>query len=143
MLSQCRLLRPGFPLIFPAVRSLEKPFRLPVLRGVLKRYSLVECITVHGFRATFRASAGECTKARFEVKELRLGHAVRHSDSGPLVTTSNVAPRRLDINVTKQLDARQEHDDIRREAVLVCLASPIHEMEQLAELASSKFVSQD
>ena len=83
VLSQSRLLCDGSPFVFPAARSAHKCFNQVVLRGVLERCGLVERTTVHGFRATFRTWADECTDARVDVKELSLGHVVGTPISDP------------------------------------------------------------
>ena len=70
-LQRCRELSPN-EYLFPALK--EKPISDMAMSTFMKREGYEA--RPHGFRATFRTWAEECTDTPFEVKEAVLGHAV-------------------------------------------------------------------
>lgn len=71
IVARCRELSPN-EFLFPAYKG--KPLSDMAMSSLMKREGYKAC--PHGFRATFRTWAEECTDAVFEVKEAALGHAV-------------------------------------------------------------------
>lgn len=71
VVRRCRALSPN-KCLFPSVRG--KPISDMAMATLMKREG--HTARPHGFRATFRTWAEECTDAPFEVKEAALGHAV-------------------------------------------------------------------
>ncbi len=71
IVERCRELSPN-EFLFPAYKG--KPLSDMAMSSLMKREGYEA--RPHGFRATFRTWAEECTDAPFEVKEAVLGHAV-------------------------------------------------------------------
>lgn len=71
IVKRCRELSPN-EYLFPALK--QKPISDMAMSTFMKREGYEA--RPHGFRATFRTWAEECTDATFEVKEAVLGHAV-------------------------------------------------------------------
>ena len=71
VLARCRDLSQN-EFLFPAYKG--KPLSDMAMSALMKREGYAA--RPHGFRATFRTWAEECTDAPFEVKEAMLGHAV-------------------------------------------------------------------
>ena len=61
MLSQARVFSDGSDLVFPFPHKRGAVFARPMLRALLDKLGLVDRMTVHGCRATFRTAAlGDC-----------------------------------------------------------------------------------
>lgn len=71
IVQRCREMSPN-EYLFPALK--EKPISDMTMSTFMKREGYEA--RPHGFRATFRTWAEECTDTPFEVKEAALGHAV-------------------------------------------------------------------
>lgn len=71
IVAHCRTLSPN-EFLFPAYKG--RPLSDMAMSSLMKREGYEA--RPHGFRATFRTWAEECTDAPFEVKEAMLGHAV-------------------------------------------------------------------
>lgn len=71
IVALCRELSPN-EFLFPAYKG--KPLSDMAMSSLMKRKGYAA--RPHGFRATFRTWAEECTDASFEVKEALLGHTV-------------------------------------------------------------------
>ena len=83
VLSQARVFGDGSGLIFPSPATRGGVFSRPALYDLLAKVGLKGRTHVHGFRASFRTWADECTDADFESKELSLGHRERSASVRP------------------------------------------------------------
>ena len=63
VLEQAQVLDDGSGLIFPSKNKPGQPLSNVALMSLLKRNGHADRTTAHGFRATFRTWATECTKA--------------------------------------------------------------------------------
>ena len=63
-------------LVFPSPKIPGKPIDVMVLNNILKRNGYKGRCVPHGFRKSFSTWANQKAKARYEVKETCLGHAV-------------------------------------------------------------------
>jgi integrase len=86
----CRGLSPN-EYLFPALK--EKPISDMAMSTFMKREGYEA--RPHGFRATFRTWAEECTDAPFEVKEAVLGHAVDAGVVGAYQRSDRIERRKL------------------------------------------------
>ena len=59
----------------------------------------------------------------------------------PLVSATSVPPSRLDIDLVKQLHSGEENDRIGRQPVSVQSARPLHEWQQIPNLARGEFLT--
>jgi integrase len=89
IILRCRELSPN-EYLFPALK--EKPISDMTMSAFMKREGYEA--RPHGFRATFRTWAEECTDAPFEVKEAVLGHAVDAGVVGAYQRSDRIDMRR-------------------------------------------------
>ncbi|MDD9982372.1 MAG: tyrosine-type recombinase/integrase [Gammaproteobacteria bacterium] len=61
-------------LIFPSVHRPDRPLSNAAFMNLLKRLGYADRATAHGFRATFRTWASECTNAPTRAKKLSTAH---------------------------------------------------------------------
>ena len=76
VLAQARAIDDGSGYIFPSAQRRGQVISNMTMMKLLRDNGLAARMTVHGFRATFRTWASECTDADFAVMELSLGHYV-------------------------------------------------------------------
>lgn len=89
IVERCRELSPN-EFLFPAYKG--KPISDMAMSALMKREE--HETRPHGFRATFRTWAEECTDAPFEVKEAVLGHAVDVGVVGAYQRSDRIAARK-------------------------------------------------
>ncbi len=90
IVEECRRLSPN-EYLFPAYKG--RPISDAAMATLMKRNGCDA--RPHGFRATFRTWAEECTDAPFEVKESILGHAVDQGVVGAYQRSDRIELRRL------------------------------------------------
>jgi len=88
IVAHCRELSSN-EFLFPAYKG--KPLSDMAMSSLMKREGYEA--RPHGFRATFRTWAEECTDAPFEVKEAALGHAVDAGVVGAYQRSDRIKPR--------------------------------------------------
>lgn len=89
IVARCREVSPN-EYLFPAYKG--KPLSDMAMSSLMKREGYEA--RPHGFRATFRTWAEECTDAPFEVKEAVLGHAVDGGVVGAYQRSDRLVQRR-------------------------------------------------
>ena len=74
VLDRARPLDDGSGYIFPSARKRGHPLTDTACMMIIRRMGYADRATVHGFRATFRTWASDCTRATERVKKLSTAH---------------------------------------------------------------------
>ncbi|MCY4641443.1 MAG: tyrosine-type recombinase/integrase [Gammaproteobacteria bacterium] len=94
VLQSIQVLQDHSDLIFPSPYKKGNPLSDMSLTKLLRDNALADRTTVHGFRATFRTWASECTNADHAVMELSLAHTVGSSVEQAYARSDLLAKRR-------------------------------------------------